>query len=916
MSTSILKSIWTIRLFVLLTAIAIGWLMLINRHLKTEFTPKGILSFQSLTFQADADSAKAAWEPKEKPKEGDSGEDKLIYARRSYLVDSFLFIPSYAILLLLSMFRWNSRNKTKFGRLYKAFLVVITVMLDVVENTLSYRFISGESQWTTALPWITTFKVIFFVTSILSVKPFAFGIAKFLAGMTRYTKTVFDVIWSFRPIVLSLAILYLVLWQANQGQDLIVNLNDSKSGFTVFFIVILFLALLNWHLPKYFSYNTKLERPRRIWNWLKEIFNGSVAYNDHPVKRHTVEYVEDSDLARAFGVLTILIPAFGMLNVMEKYDLPTWGPNRMLIISTVALALLLRFNVIDNAYKNNPKYRWIIVSLIFICAGLMITFWIVNKGPADDLKWVCYSLCSLAFIFLLFTSIRRNFPDPLKNIKAAPWIMWPNVLFGVLFIFANIWPLHLARVESEWTLYSTISIFLCGLIAYMLFFSFLMFWGRSTGINIAGFFLATAIIISIVVNSRFHNVAVVKNDKPQPPFLHQYAKKWLAHHADEIKFYNEKRSRKYPIIIVSTYGGGIRAAAWTSLVIGYLDRQVNEKSKKPINGDTLNESFQDHVFAYSGASGGTIGASIMCAIRSMNPHKLISADSIASFYQRDFLSPVIVGLIGRDFIFSTFGIDGKDRSRLQEEIWECHMEKFFSNYKYGSTLSHCWNDSTYKTPLLFSNSTHVEHGLKGIVAPVQLQPADFPSATVINSLLKGTDVKLSTAAFFSARFPFISPAGRVAPFNHFLDGGIYENSGAETALEIHNVLNEVLLGDKTLCDKVEIIIVSLKNSPPQDPEIQDKNMFELSAPLNALLSNIDGSAIHADRQNEEIFKRQGRYFQIFPKKMEAKKLKDTQQINAILPLGWQLSGAALKRLRDSSEDARDEPALLRKFSVE
>src|SRR5690606_23806494 len=91
----------------------------------------------------------------------------------------------------------------------------------------------------------------------------------------------------------------------------------------------------------------------------------------------------------------------------------------------------------------------------------------------------------------------------------------------------------------------------------------------------------------------------------------------------------------------------------------------------------------------------------------------------------------------------------------------------------------------------FSNTYHVESGLKAILAPVSLDTAQFESAVVVNNVLKDKSVVFSTGAFLSARFPFISPAGKLDESHHFLDGGMKENSGAETAEEIYRVFQKL-----------------------------------------------------------------------------------------------------------------------------
>jgi len=360
--------------------------------------------------------------------------------------------------------------------------------------------------------------------------------------------------------------------------------------------------------------------------------------------------------------------------------------------------------------------------------------------------------------------------------------------------------------------------------------------------------------------------------------------------------------KPYPVFIVNTYGGGIRAAAWTSLVVSYLDSLTGGE-------------FQRHVFAYSGASGGTIGASVMCALRKAQKGKPIAPQQVMQFYKNDFLTPVLVGLIGRDVFFSTTGWDAiDDRARLQDNIWETHLSSLDSGI-YAKEFCSLWYDAKYKkydVPLLFSNTYHVESGLKGILAPVKLSPRHFPQALDVNEKLAGSGVALSTGSFLSARFPYISPAGKLDGTHHFLDGGLKENSGAETALELYSLFTELIehrerkIGnkeEKSIKDsllyiaysKIHVYFLSLNNTGKNDPEATTKNLVEFTAPVTALYNNWVGNTLKADSVLKTQMK--GDYFQLRPLKEMV--WHEGEAFSPVLPLGWQISDFALQRLHES-----------------
>ncbi len=80
----------------------------------------------------------------------------------------------------------------------------------------------------------------------------------------------------------------------------------------------------------------------------------------------------------------------------------------------------------------------------------------------------------------------------------------------------------------------------------------------------------------------------------------------------------------YPVFFVNAYGGGIKAAAWTTMVIGRLDQLLRENVLK----DSLAHDFQHYAFSYSGVSGGAVGLSLLSAGRisdSTARHAVLSA---------------------------------------------------------------------------------------------------------------------------------------------------------------------------------------------------------------------------------------------------------------------------------------------------
>lgn len=209
----------------------------------------------------------------------------------------------------------------------------------------------------------------------------------------------------------------------------------------------------------------------------------------------------------------------------------------------------------------------------------------------------------------------------------------------------------------------------------------------------------------------------------------------------------------------------------------------------------------------------------------------------------DFLSATIFTYFYKDSLGGLARILGlSDRAVALEEAWQRQYRRFVSHKAGGGAASGLelpflnvagFRDearcSPWWRPLLFFNSTDVDTGRRVIVSSVTLRTKSprgkldplvvslHPDAYDLHLLLADRpeeegrrvdpqnvnfveflgvksspivqDIRLSTAAALSARFPFITPPGivlnrKLQLVGRLVDGGYYENFGAATALDI------------------------------------------------------------------------------------------------------------------------------------
>jgi len=299
-----------------------------------------------------------------------------------------------------------------------------------------------------------------------------------------------------------------------------------------------------------------------------------------------------------------------------------------------------------------------------------------------------------------------------------------------------------------------------------------------------------------------------------------------------------KSEAPMPLVIVATAGGASRAAAWTLSVMRTLDLETGG-------------AFGRQLFAISAVSGGAVGAvSYLHALRAhpaegggvdwSNPRVLGMLEQIS---QGDLLTASLATYFLHDTLASVWGrlhpLGGIDRGRALEATFERHwrwpagLGLTGGQERLGIVALQTGGGAA--TPHLLLNGTDRTTGRRVATSTFRFRRGDeiLPGVDDFLSLLDhpdhgdrqcpdedsgtavcGQDVPSATAAHNAARFPFISPAGRfnVARTNgsaaerQLLDGGYFENYGAETALDLLKAVRRVGL------QNVEPVIVVISNS--------------------------------------------------------------------------------------------------------
>lgn len=253
------------------------------------------------------------------------------------------------------------------------------------------------------------------------------------------------------------------------------------------------------------------------------------------------------------------------------------------------------------------------------------------------------------------------------------------------------------------------------------------------------------------------------------------------------------------IYLIASEGGGIRATAWTSVVLSELDRVSAGK-------------LWQCTLAVSGVSGGSLGLALYAAYQRDHGNAVKATPNAATMetlVTGDYLEPVLGSMFGVDHL-QRF-VPGRwfpDRGQALEDAWIAAYARTDHPHSFAGSLAATLTsgNSNQHLPALLLNSTVVGTGARLIQHPFQpmrelaadsreiLRP-HAPFADVFPGAVDGAnwlpvELPLSSAALNSARFTYVSPAGTVRrevsatgkprTLGQLVDGGYFENSGATT----------------------------------------------------------------------------------------------------------------------------------------
>ena len=657
-------------------------------------------------------------------------------------------------------------------------------------------------------------------------------------------------LWLFFPGILFLVLAMWCFWSLNQGKDIIVAFTENHQAKAFFFIAIAFWIYVTWYSARVVAYLKKAKQEDRI-----DQIAESRSASQKELNRSNPRFFE---LPPVWLQVFPHILGFACLLTIELAVLqsPVLGVDA--IPGTKAawfflLGMIISWGLDGMVREFAAKQLRVSRILFYVALGVFLLAAILvisnKKGSILSLLWV---LLLLHIVFLIYINLR-------KKVVPAATAARPFILKRFMYWLMDF--LRIPRTETGYFLWFNL-VGLAGLVIYimaiqsidiswqlgpfplvLLAFAVLLGFGNiltalSVKISLNLHFIVFLIAL-LLGSTETHYVRTKPVETPaqkgifsQRQDIQTYVRNWVADRGAAI----DSARGNYPVYFVLANGGASRSGYWTASVLGKLEDATARTS----------DPFSQHVFCLSGTSGGGVGVATFFSLlyeRSKLPKEteVSFLGSARLFLKKDFLTHTLAHMLGPDYFKYIFHVNNdelSDRAGALEETIELGANNVPDplRARMDEPLSKmvALNNQPYRLPILCINTTRMQDGNPGVVTNIRLNKEIFNNRVDVLGILNDTlDMRLSTASIMGARFPYVSPAGRIDQWlpeqvrvkkndslliHYFVDGGYFDNSGAGVVQEM---MRAMLIQADTAKDqlfkkrvgKLQMVVMHITNSP-------------------------------------------------------------------------------------------------------
>ncbi|NOS94444.1 MAG: hypothetical protein HOP30_21225 [Cyclobacteriaceae bacterium] len=663
-------------------------------------------------------------------------------------------------------------------------------------------------------------------------------------------------VWFYAPGVITIFIGYFLLTKLTQGQDVVMLVGEAKLPVLFTAVGVILWAFFVWYCSRLIGYEKRFNDVNWPLDYLS-LFPRLLAYN-------------------TFVVVQTAIIA-----------LPTVGSDNSYLLWAFVFLQNAYYFILQKAIKTKDKVATI--AALFIAAlytGYLVFLYLRNQdGEAHEyhLPWMALLLFGLQILVLYFFILRRvkidqnaghGYPDDaidyvsigsIKVIKVPAWLKAQEkntfLIFNIISGLAI--ALYFVVLNSVWVASQLgplpVVLLAFGILAGLA--TIITYLSMRVKFNL--FFVL--LVIAIVVGNLFdpYSVKLTKAKKPfvhqQRPSLEAYLAKWIQHR--KAKMINNDSLNPYRVYLVLADGGASRSGYWAASVLAAIQQQS-------LSDSATNETFNDHLLALSGASGGSVGNAVFYSLLKKEQHDPNILQHAREFLGHDFLTYTIAHYLGSD-LAGHFIPGLRDRATALSnsmDYWSTGASDVFKK-----EVDEAF-DQSGRLPILFINTTRVQEGTPAVVSSIRLDSVS--NRLDVLSLIDSTyaqgkgNIQLSTAAVLGARFPYVSPAGGISyeakekePNHSFVDGGYFDNSGGgiihEMMQRIEKIQNDTTNSLSKDLKRMRFYLIHLTNTPDSDGNLNPIHPLtnDLAAPLLTVFNTYGSQTTVNDKRLETFMTR-------------------------------------------------------------
>jgi hypothetical protein len=706
----------------------------------------------------------------------------------------------------------------------------------------------------------------------------------------RFISFLFKSIWLFFPAILFVVLAVWCFWMLGQGKDIIVAFGENPRAKIYFFLAIALWVYLSWFSSRVVAY-------QKLFKQLKNGgFKSDFDYEQYERTAKIFSYELPLPwleiFPRVLGFACFLVIELALLQ-LKFYGTPGWStPDAvMLFLALLFLYLALNNKLSEFTDENKKLTRILFFSLLALFVVLVLVVWMIAVRNLMLFFWL---VVLLHIVYVVYIHFRRT---EIKDASLQQTISEEehNPLRRALYWLMDL--LHIPRVESGYFLWF-ILVAITGIAVYvlaivklpiavnigpfplvLLAFSVLLGFGNivtivsvRSGVNWHVLIFLFALLLG---SKETHYVRMSEQSKDRVNIYKQrqgmidYFNNWIKDSARGNLI--DSSSKSYNVYFVLANGGASRSGYWTAAVLGKL-----EDATRGTKG-----WFSQHLFCLSGASGGSVGNATFFAMLDSSRKLTLQNKPTASFTKgastylgNDFLSYTLARMLGPDYFKYIFHFTWADRAgaleNSLEDIKSPDTSLLLPNMKTSVASVLALKQQQYKLPIFCINVTRMQDGNPGVVSNVKLDSLNFNNRVDVLELMPDDkDISLGTAAILGARFPYVSPAGRIDEEitkdslrpHYFVDGGYFDNSGAGIVQEMIRLINNYVRTSndpviKSRAAKLRYVILHITNGPvggsilnPVSPLTND-----MAAPLLTIVGAYDMQTTVNDQRLRNFLK--------------------------------------------------------------